>query len=397
MVEVIKKYVYIGAVFYALVCFLDALFIPLNYSLDFDNYLFPFGLIHLVFVIIKVKRVRMFLLFFILIFLWGIYVEYFYQNTVRVEYLYQLFYFIKWPVLMVVFLNPGIQLPQKESIHKIVDTIFLVSSLLSIVMIINPFNLGFELQNLYAPKEYINFIYYNKPGTYRLAGVFLNSNDNALFLGAFILYYVFHRTKKAWYFLTLAILLFFIAQSRTVLLGLLAIVLFYFIYKVIKNKIIISKTFKKSIMVFLLIGVFVMSISKNLQSLLTGKAFQSNSIMIRYNNLKHFISDSDANKLMGSGVINDPLKNIGVYIDSELVAILMQFGVVGLVLWSFLFFGAFRLSLFIKYNKFLFLYFLLIFIASLTNYTFLGGQSGVIISFFIALHFYLNRGKLESQ
>ena len=115
---------------------------------------------------------------------------------------------------MVVFIKPSFKLPSKDTIHRIVDSIFLISALLSVIMIINPFNLGYEIQNLYAPKEYINFIYYNKPGTYRLSGVFLNSNDNALFLGAFILYYLFHRSKKYWYFITLAILLFFIASAK---------------------------------------------------------------------------------------------------------------------------------------------------------------------------------------
>ena len=33
MFEKIRNYIYIGAVVYALVCFLDALFIPLKYSL----------------------------------------------------------------------------------------------------------------------------------------------------------------------------------------------------------------------------------------------------------------------------------------------------------------------------------------------------------------------------
>ena len=397
MVKQVERIIYFGALLYALVCFTDGFFIPVSFALELDNYLFPFGFLNLLIVLGKYKKTRFFFLSFILVFLWSAAVDYVKLDKISISNLLHLFYFIKWPTLMSVFEISFLTSNRSFNIHKVMDILFLSSMGLCILMMVNPFGIGEYLQNIFAPKEYINFIYYNFPGTYRLAGVFLNANDNALFIAAFILYYLFYRTKREWYFIVLAISMFFVTQSRTVFLGLLLLLFLFLAIKYFKGKIVVTGRLKGLILVSFLILILIFSTSRNLQSLFTGQAFQSNSIMTRFENFENFKGNTKINQWLGQGVVSNPVEEIGFYIDSEVVSVLIQFGFVGFLLWGIIFLSVLFLTKKHHLNYFLACYFTLILIASLTNYTLLGGHSGIIISFFTAVHFFLNREKLMSQ
>ena len=397
MVKQVERIIYFGALLYALICFVDGFFIPVSFALELDNYLFPFGFLYFLIVIQKYKKVRFFLLSFTLVFIWSSFVDFVKLGHFSISNLLHLFYFIKWPTLMSVFAIPYLKSVRTDNIHKVMDVLFLISMGICILMMINPFGLGQFLQNIFAPKEYINYIYYNFPGTYRLAGVFLNANDNALFIAAFILYYLFYRTKNEWYFTVLAISIFFVTQSRTVFLGLILLLFLFLGLKYLKGRIEITRSLKRLILGGFLILIFIFSSSRNLQSLFTGQAFQSNSIMTRFENFDAFKKDKQINHWVGRGVVRNPVKEIGIYIDSEIVSVLIQFGFIGFIFWGIIFISVFYITKKHHLNHFLFYYFILIFVASSTNYTLLGGHSGIIISFFTAIHFFLNREKLISQ
>lgn len=397
MVKQFERVIYFGALLYALICFIDGFFIPVSFALELDNYLFPFGFLNLLIAIKKNKKIRFFLFSFILVFIWSSSVDFVKLGDISMSNLLHLFYFIKWPTLMSVFTIPFLTSNRTFNIHKIIDVLFLTSMGLCILMMVNPFGSGQFLQNVFAPKEYINYIYYNFPGTYRLAGVFLNANDNALFIAAFILYYLFYRTKEDWYYTVLAISIFFVTQSRTVFLGLILLLFLFLGLKYLKGRIVVTRRLKGLIIGGFLILTFIFSSSRNLQSLFTGQAFQSNSIMTRFENFQNFKSDTQINHWVGQGVVRNPVKEIGLYIDSEIVSILIQFGFIGFLFWGLIFLSVLYVTKKHNLNHFLVFYFILIFIASITNYTFLGGHSGIIISFFSAVHFFLNREKLISQ
>lgn len=383
--NLLKKTLHFGALFYAFLCFLEAFYLPPKYSLTIDNYFFILGFLHLIFVVFENKKVRVFVGLFLFLFAFG-FIRENYSNILHPS-ISDLFYFLKLPILMLSLLGPLTSNFKSENILKFVDLTFLILVGINVIELINPFDIGEFVQNIYTPKEYTNFIYYHEVGTYRLAGTCMSPNDNAAIFGFYILYFFLFRGLKYWYYILLAVLILLLTQSRTVFLGL---IIMGAIYTFLKNKKHIHKILTKKYLILassVFLGIVCMlSFSTNLKSLFTGDAFRSHSIMVRYDNLMTSLGESGADKYLGIGMVDASVTKFGLYIDSEFIAILVQFGWIGISIWLILFLYAVLIfSKKVICENFVKLIFIFALIVDTTNYVFLHSQTGVIFAFFIAV------------
>ena len=112
----------------------------------------------------------------------------------------------------------------------------------------------------------------------------------------------------------------------------------------------------------------------------------SSSFMQRITNLSNALETDGLTLVIGNGVIKNPLLELGAYIDSEFISVLLQYGLVGILLWLALIVA---INIHFRFKsvqgRYWFLITVLILGASATNYTFLHGSIGVILTLFLGL------------
>lgn len=144
-----------------------------------------------------------------------------------------------------------------------------------------------------------------------------------------------------------------------------------------------------------LIGLLAMLFafrSTNLMSILSGEAFKSNSWTDRIAHYQIFFDSTSSEKVLGHGVVLDPLAVVGIHFDSEYLSILFQFGIIGMVLLAIL---TLYLPYLIKKNTgaSLFGWILVLFIAGVgvTNFVFLNVEVITLLSLIIGAWVFLQR------
>lgn len=369
------------AISYLVVCLMQVLILPREYFSFLDNVLFVFGISYVLLDSLSNKESRILLLAFSGLFFWSFVSEYFsvHENSWLANLSYQLFIIKLVCVLLITKIT--IEKMENPSVFcRIIDVSFILLVCINLIIAYNPMGFGISLQHLYTSSDYGDFIYYYEPGAFRLAGTQLNPNDNGIIWACFIVYY-FQSLKEKWVFVLLAIGLVLLTQSRTNVLVLLICFSLYFF------KLFISKDGVKRLLYFglpILAGlVVIIWKSRYLKLLFTGEAFSSSSFLTRVGNYAYLSTYNGWELLMGKGVIISPEEFMGVAIDSEYLMLIFQFGIIGLVFWLI------NLAVLIKLNKdknpLLYLLILLVIINSLTNFTLLNLQIGVVIAFFFGL------------
>ncbi len=389
----LKEITRIGALIYVVVCILQVLLFPPNFLSSLDNYFFIFALIHILIINLTSKGYRKISIAFLLFFSWSLISEYINHGLDGITNIPYLLYFLKWPAILVTLLNF-----QKNTIHSrkvklFVDGLFFTIVSINLFLLINPFGYGEILQNIFSPKEYANFVYYNEFRNFRLVGTQMNPNDNAVILSLFYFYYLLMDSKK-WYFSIILGGLVLLTQSRTVFI---LLILLTVVFLFVKLKKVMSK--KRFFHVSLFIGIFLISFiysSNNLRSIFTGEAFRSHSVQVRLDNFTNAI-DSNSNSLsLGNGVITNPVEQFGVHIDSEFIVIILQFGIIGLVFWGLILLA---LATQFKQKTIAFSYWIVLIIlivgVSLTNFTFTHSHIGVAITFFLGVIYYSSKDEIS--
>lgn len=373
-----KSIVLFLAVFYVLLSIVQVLFLPYGFVDSLDNWFFVVGFLFTLYLSFIDKKSRMIFFSFSLLFIWTFVSQI--QNGIDNLFhnLNYHFIFIKWAVILIVSMHTLEDKKLSKFIAPTINTIFLILVGLNLLIAINPQGLGELLQHNYTSSNYSDFVFFNEPGSFRLAGTQLNPNDNALIFGCFILYF-FQEIKRNWVFVLIAIGILVLTQSRTIVL----ILIFIGLYILVKNgwnKI----TLKKIMVLFLpilLLGILLFFNSNYLVSLFNGDAFVSNSFLSRIENYNFLTSFSLKDLIVGKGVLQNTPDTFGFYFDSEYLGIIFQFGIIGLICWLLIIITFLKISK----NIFIRLFLVLILFTSFTNFTFLNLQTAVIISFFLGI------------
>ncbi len=374
----VKKLVVYGALLYTFITIVNSLFLPSGHEIPGDNFLFVFGFIHLILVFIEEKSFRWLIAAFWLFFICLLLTTYF-NSKLNYDAVLIVSQVLKWPVIIGAVLYHGIE-KLDRFIDPLTDVIFMLLVGINLFMLLDLGGTGEALQNYFAPKFYTNFVAYNEPGTFRLSGTFSNPNDNGLVFGLFTIYYLYRRGKSFWYYSLLGILLILLTQSRTCFIGMgipFVILIFSNLKSWSRRKILIGFP------AILLLIFCAMYFSSNLRSILIGTAFTSNSFATRYRNLVMF-TDENFNHWYGMGIIQDELSLFGHYIDSEMVAVLLQAGFIGLFLWIFIWLS----MVFLRgknFSRTLLACVGFLIVCSFTNYTLLNGSVLGVLAFVFAL------------
>jgi len=394
-VKPLENIVKFGALSYVIICVFQAVLFPPNFLSSLDNYLFVFALINLMLISYRTKEWRMITLAFILFFLWSIFVEFSKNGMAAKSNLPYLLHFLKWPAILVTILSLKKELFFEKSSQFFIDGLFFVIVSINLMLLINPFGYGELMQNLFSPKPYSNFVFYNEFQNFRLVGTQMNPNDNAVILSLFYLYYLIIDSKK-WYFTVILVAFILLTQSRTLFI-LLIILTFLYLFIKLKKTITRKRFFQVGLVGMVLLTSVVLS-SNNLRSIFTGGAFHSHSLQVRMDNFGNAINVNNSSLFFGNGVINNPVERFGVHVDSEFIMVIIQFGLVGLLLWGVILFAILKQF---KLNSVGFLYWcvitLLVLGVSFTNFTFTHGNLGVAIVFALGMASYHSKDRELNQ
>ncbi len=368
-----------GAALFAAVSISNTLFLPPGFEIPGDNLLFLPAFAYMLLTALREHSFRPAVIAFFLLYAWMLATTAL-NHRLNADTLLMSTQLLRWPVILAIAIYPGpLRFDMKRS-EKLIDMTFMLLVGINLFLLINPAGMGEMLQNLYSPKAFTNFTYYNEPGMFRLSGTFTNPNDNGLVFGMFSIYYLLRRPLQFWYFPLMGIILILMTQSRTCLLGMGIPLLVLLLSRL---KIHRSRKLVFALPVLALLLVAVMYFSTNLRSIITGRAFSSHSFQVRYENFNLFFAE-EINKWTGMGVIQDVKATFGLYIDSEVAAILLQSGVIGFGLWLLVFAMLFRMA--DKTHRMaVFTALAFLFVCSFTNYTLLNHFTSLALAFVLAL------------
>jgi hypothetical protein len=341
---------------------LDTVFLFPEYDLVIENWLFPIGLTYSVVQLARGKNALWLIAPVFLLFIWEITDTVLLHGSTATDEIMYLLRILKLPVVFVIsasIINTPVSDPD-----KIVRPVFYVLAVLNLIMVIDPFGIGEELQLAYTNKPTEMFSSFNEPGYFRLSGTFRNPNDNAFLMGLFLLFFLTHSIREYWKETLIGVMLILLTQSRTALIAVLASLSVAAVIPVIRGAGKRTWVYLSGIMLMLII--MVLAKPHNLYSLVNGDAFRSYSWNARMNLFIDFWDSPTTVLLTGHGSISKVREYFGLYLDSEYSAVLYQFGIVGLVLWFALWFVPLMYS---KGSLKLILFMVFVSLISVTNYT----------------------------
>lgn len=376
---------------YLLINLLVSLFWPLGKVFFFENLLFLPALIFAAYIAITTRTFsRKLAVVLVAVFSIFLIIELIHNQTIVLRHILYLLRWVKYAVLFSLTYYFYQLFAAKISV-LFFKGIFLLIAGLNVFILLNVFNTGEAIQYFFSPKEGFLLTNFYEPGILRLGGAMMNPNDNAMIFSVFALFFMLHKDFKDYYFAFFAILLLLLTQSRTTIVILIGIGLLF-----AASKFIFSKVSKKQIFGFLaVIGVFIVFVSlfnmSYLNTIFTGKAFESSSFSVRIENFLLVLNSPTEVLLWGNGVILDQIAVYGRYLDSEITVVIAQFGLFGLLIWlaviGLLFYFGFKKNVYSK----LWIGLILLFLgASLTNLGFLSTQLGILL--FIVLGFATEKG-----
>lgn len=371
-----ERIVYLLALLFSVLGLTGELFFPANVRFILDDLLFPFGLVYLALVFFKQPKWRWIILAFGALAVWGCVSDVLANGGLRITPIGMFLRWLKWPIILISISDLGRIRWSKDHVENAMRFVFLVLAGLNIFMILDPYDWGQALSELYSPKSDVMLSNYHEFGAFRLAGTMLNPNNNAILFGFFFLYFLHTNARKYWKYILLAFVIIFLTQSRTVLLLVLLIFAFYVVRNSSRrtNLILIPTA-----AISLTVGLFMVR-STNLMSIFNGTAFQSNSFTLRVEHYNVLFSSKMSELLFGHGIVLNPLESVGFYFDSEYLSIAYQYGFLGMLIWlialGLLFWLIFKTN-----RKSTFSWSLLVFILGVaaTNFTFLNTESATLM------------------
>ncbi|NVK65539.1 MAG: O-antigen ligase family protein [Flavobacteriales bacterium] len=374
--KLLERIVCFSALLFAVFGLMGELFFPANVRFIFDDLLFPLGVIYLAMVFFKQPEWRWIILAFGAMAVWGGISDLLANGGFRIAPVGMLLRWLKWPIILIAVAEMGGMRLRKDQLENTMRFIFLVLAGLNIFMILDPYDWGQAISELYSPKTEVMLSNYHEFGAFRLSGTMLNPNNNAILFGFFFLYFLHVNARKYWKYILLAFVIIFLTQSRTVLLLVLLIFAFYVVRNSSRrtNLILIPTA-----AISLTVGLFLVR-STNLMSIFNGTAFQSNSFTLRMEHYNVLFRSEMSELLFGHGIVLNPIETVGFYFDSEYLSVAYQYGGVGLLIWL-LAIGSVFFMIFKTNRKSTYSWSLLVFIfgVAATNFTFLNTESATLM------------------
>jgi len=364
---------------------------PLENIFFFENFLFIPSFLFASFIILKNKGYYLrFSLITFCVFLSLFILELLSNQEIIFGHILYLLRWIKYGVVFVLTLYFYRTLNATQ-LNNVVKGCFLLLVGINIVIYLNLFGMGEYLQFLHSPKESFAFSNFHEPGVFRLGGTFINPNDNGIIFSLFFLLFALHKYLKDHYFTILAILMVLLTQSRTAMLLSVGMVLILIIYYAIHSKVTRRQIFIGLLTIIILFTFFSIFNFSYISTLFTGKAFESNSFVIRIENFSNVVGTSNEVLFIGRGVINDQIAIFGKYLDSELTLVIAQFGIVGLCIWLAFIFIMIKMALRSDIHSKVFISFVILYVGtSVTNLSFFNTQLGLLLFVFLGISFKRN-------
>jgi len=383
---------YYLALIYALISVFEVLFWPSNRGLFIDNVLFPFALIHNLYAFVKYKQFRLFYMFLFLIFLWTFLSDYF-NDVVSFQSISKALIYLKISALFSAFYY----LIRKKYIttkflENAIIIVFLSLCAINILTLVNPFDIGKVVQSLYVYRNDLLISFFNEPNAARLSGTMADPNTNSALFAVFFLYFFSIKKSDKYLYCILSLSMVLMSQSRTVFLMLLIIlVVIYILSKMnlLKKIIVLSSSF------LLLISFLILKKSDNLFSLFDGSAFKLNSWLMRIESFGYYFQMPSNTKILGRGTTFSPFATIGFYFDSEYIAMLIQHGFVGLILWFAFVLYNIRQGFIGKLNIFRIISFVFILGISFTNTSI--SNLNISLVLFMLLAFSISKANIDNK
>lgn len=385
--RIINLVKYISA-FYLAVAILICISWPLEDVFFFENVLFIPSFLFAIFLVIKNRGYYLqFALITLSVFFTLLILELYNNQELIFDHLLYLLRWIKYGVIFILTLC----FFRKSNLDQIIICVkgsFLLLAFFNILIYINAFGIGEFLQYLHSPKDTFALSNFHEPGVFRLGGTMMNPNDNGILFGLFFLLFVLHESFKDYYFAIISFLIVLLTQSRTAVLILLGILLIWIIYFIIKTKVSKKQFFLGIFIIITTITFFSVFNFNYISTVFTGKAFQSNSFIIRIENFKSIINSSNDILISGQGVITDQVAVFGKYLDSELTTVIAQFGLIGLFIWLVLIASMIIIAIKKTIHSKVFISFIILYSGtSLTNLSFFNTQLGLLLFVFLGLTF----------
>ena len=168
--KLLKDYINLGAITYVIICILQAIVFPPSFLSSLDNVFFIFALLNILLINIEEKEWRFITLTFLLFFSWSVASDLFNHGYAMMSNITYLFYFLKWPAILVTVLDFAKRGSVIYRMRYFVDGLLFFVISINLFLVFNPFGYGEFLQNVFTPKPYSNFVFFNEFQNFRLIG-----------------------------------------------------------------------------------------------------------------------------------------------------------------------------------------------------------------------------------
>lgn len=390
----IMKIVPWGALVFALSSVFEAVLWPPSIPFQLDSLFFPFAFIFLLMSIFGQKSFRLFLALFLALFLVGVLSDLMAHGTIRTNILGLLLRWLKWPSVFAAVAFMDVPILNAKHVRAGVMGMFFSMAIINIAILLNIEGSGEYLQMLYTPKSDLLIANFKEVGAFRLSGTFMSPNDNAAVFALFLFYFLREGLERNWKFIFVCLFFILLTQSRTVF----AATAVTFLAHIVRD-ITVSRKRNYKWPVFMIVAVLIfMGIfsSTNLTTLFSGDAFTSYSWQTRLNNIQFFTQSDAGSYVFGHGVLLDAFEQLGVYLDSEYLGLLFQYGLLGTLIWM----GITVTGVFFQskgHGGFFWIStMLLVLIISVTNYTFMNYAVSPLLMFLLGVSVFLDRKRSNS-
>ena len=324
-------------------------------------------------------------------------------RTIQFNDFFEVVKYIIFSMLIVIVLTICQEKRYYVFLLKIINIMLLVVCIFGIIQYFNPFSINELYIKYYAPTQYETLV--NDYPTPRIIGLKSNPSVYGILvsLGVYfnLLYYKYSKRK---YLCIISILLCIInlmlTLTRTIQIAFICSIIVYTVIFVL-----LKKGWKKAILSFLLISLFIFVLLIVLPKQLTWRLIQglnvsnATSWIGRVSKWQMYVPIIKNNFLFGIGPIKNYVNQLG-YIDSELIQNILQYGMAGIIAYITMLLSPIYLYIKNK-NKYILKYYIpiliMIIINNIASTTLIQFDTAIGVYIIFGLIFVQNKIKIDEE